>query len=226
MRNQGSIFLIFCLCLTVGLVSAYTLFVQHFNGSQQYKVQLTHMERDIEKEKFNNALLAYQLKDFQQTVAQLLPDNKTLQARMDLQNLASTVRAPASEDKIDLSSVLFERGKKFFQEKDYNKAIREFSKITETYPLSAFGVESRFLTAESYFLKKDYKSSLQYIDEMVTLYPDHELTGFILLRMGQMSEINNQYDEASEIYRTVIKNFKNEGLRAQAKKLAKSLEYE
>ncbi|MBV2169181.1 MAG: hypothetical protein KUL82_10795, partial [Bdellovibrio sp.] len=75
------------------------------------------------------------------------------------------------------------------------------------------------------FLKKDFRSSLSEIDTMVTQYPQHDLTGFILLRMGQISELNNQTEEASEIYKTVFKNFKNEDLKKQAKKLAQSVEY-
>lgn len=218
--------MIFCLSLTVGLIGVFAYFVQYFNNGKQYQARVAQLQRSIEQQQLNNVKLTYQLYDFQQTVAQFLPENKALQAKLDQKNLASAIRLPASEEKLDLSSVVFERGKKFFAEKDYDKAIKEFRKVSEEYPLSAFNVESRFLTAESYFLKRDYKSSLQIVDEMVTLYPDNDLTGYILLRMGQISEINNQYDEASEIYRTVLKNFKNEKLKTQAKNLAKNLDYE
>ncbi len=107
---------------------------------------------------------------------------------------------------IFLRSIL-KRAKKFFGEKAYDKAIREFNGLLEKYPLSQHSVEARFFIAESYFLKKDFRNSLSEIDEMVTQYPQHDLTGFILLRMGQISEYNNQAEEASEIYKTVTKKF-------------------
>ena len=226
MKNQNSIFMIFCLSLTVGLIAVFSYFVQYFNNGKQYQARVAQLQKNIEQQRLSNTKLSYQLRDFQQTVAQFLPENKALQAKLDEKNLASAIRMPASEQKLDLSSVVFERGKRFFSEKDYDRAIKEFRKISDEYPLSAFNVESRFLTAESYYLKRDYKNSLQIVDEMVTLYPDNDLTGYILLRMGQMSEVNNQYDEASEIYRTVQKNFKNDKLKAQAKSLAKNLDYE
>lgn len=225
MKNQSSLFVVFCLCLTAGLLSVYAIFVGYFNGHQQYEMRLTALQKQVDKEKFDNSLLTYQLKDFQQTVAQVLPDNKKLQAKYDLKNLASSVRAPASDEALDLSPVLFEKGKKFFNSQSYDKAIQQFNALTDKYPLSSHAVEAKFFIAESYFLKKDFKSCLQEIDSMVSQYPDNDLTGFILLRMGQISEANNQVEEASEVYKTVAKNFKNEKLKEQARKLAQSVEY-
>ncbi|WP_295900755.1 outer membrane protein assembly factor BamD [uncultured Bdellovibrio sp.] len=225
MKNQNSLFVVFCLCLTVGIMAAYAGFVGHFNGHDQYELRLAQLQKQVEKEKFNNALLTYQLKDFQQSVAQVLPDDKKLQANYELRNFAAVVRSPASEDAIDLSAVLYEKGKKYFNDKDYDKAIKEFNGLLDKFPLSQHGVEAHFFIAESYFLKKDFRSSLTEIDNMVTQFPQHDLTGFILLRMGQISELNNQTEEASEIYKTVSKNFKNEDLKKQARKLAQSVEY-
>ncbi|HEY1079205.1 MAG TPA: outer membrane protein assembly factor BamD [Bdellovibrio sp.] len=225
MKNQNSLFLIFCLCLTVGFLGAYSAFVRHFNGHEQYEQRLADMQHQVETEKFNNTLLTYQLKDFQQTVAQVLPDDKKLQAKYELKNLSAVVRAPASADAIELSGASYEKAKRYFNDRDYDKAIREFYKLLDRYPLSQHSVEARFFIAESYFLKKDFRSSLGEIDNMITLYPQHDLTGFILLRMGQISEVNNQSEEASEIYKTVLTKFKNPDLKSQAQKLAKSVEY-
>ncbi len=225
MKNQNSFFVVFCLCLTVGLVAAYAVFVGHFNGHEAYEMRLSEMKKQVEKERFNNALLSYQLKDFQQSVAQILPDERKLQAHYELRNLASVVRSPASDESLDLSPVLYEKAKKYFNSQDYDKAIQEFSRLLDDYPLSSHGVEAHFFIAESYFLKKDFRSSLAEIDRMVTQFPRHELTGFILLRMGQISEFNNQTEEASEIYKTVLKNFSNEDLKKQARKLEQSVEF-
>lgn len=225
MKNQNSLFIAFCLSLTAGLVFVYAMFVGYFDGHDQYEMRLSHLQKQVEKERFNYALLNDQLKDFQQSVAQALPEDKKIASNYKLQNLASVVRVPASVESIDLSSSLFEHAKKNFNEAHYEKAIADFKRLTDTYPLSAHNVEARFFIAESYFLKKDYKNSLSQIDEMVLQYPDNDLTGFILLRMGQISEVNNQTEEASEIYKTVMKNFKNETLHAQAQKLAKGVEF-
>lgn len=225
MKNQSALFVIFCLCVTVGLLGVYNIFVGYFDGHQEYELRLSALQSQMDQARFSNSLLTYQLKDFQQTVAQILPDNKKLQANYEAKNLASVVRTPASDEVIDLSPVLFEKAKKSFKSQNYEKSIREFRELIEKYPLSSHNVEARFFIAESFFLKKDYKSCLQEVDVMLTQYPDNDLTGFILLRMGQISEINNQVEEASEVYQAVLKNFKNETLKKQALKLAQSVEY-
>lgn len=225
MKNQNSLFIVFCLSLTVGVLGVYALFVGHFDGSRQYEMRLAHLQKQVENEKFNNVLLTYQIKDFQQSVAQLLPGSKELQAKYELRNLASVVRVPASDEGVELSAVVYEKGKRYFNNGDYDKAIQEFYRLLEKYPLSQYAIEARFFIAESYFLKNDFRNSLTEIDQMVTHFPQHDLTGFILLRMGQISELNNQSEEASEIYNAVLNNFKNEDLKKQAKKLAQSVEY-
>lgn len=226
MKNNNSLFVVFCLCLTVGLMGVYATFVGHFNGKKEFEMRLSVKQKEVDQERFQNALLSYQLKDFQQSVAQLMPDEKKLVAKYDLKSFSSAVRSPASESAIDLSGVLFEKGKGYFTNQDYDHAIKEFNSLLEKYPLSRYSVESQFFVAESYFLKRDFRNSLERIDEMVTQYPSHDLTGFILLRMGQISELNNQTEEASEIYNTVLKNFQNDSLKKQASKLAKSVSYE
>ena len=134
------------------------------------------------------------------------------------------MRTPASDEALDLSPALYERAKKNFKSKNYDKAIEEFYKLLNQYPLSLYSIEARFFIAESYFLKKDYRSSIEEIEQMVTQFPHHDLTGFILLRLGQISESNNQVEEASEIYKMVTENFKNEDLRKQAKKMIQNIE--
>lgn len=225
MKSQSSIFLVFCLSLTVFFGGVFTVFTAHFNGHEMYEKRIQSLEHKVAQAEFERTLVDNQLKDFQQSVAQIFPDNKKLQAHYQMNNLAAVVRAPASVQPLDLSAVLFERGKKYFGSQDYDKAIKEFNRLMSDYPLSPHTVESRFFVAESFFLKKDFKNSLSQIDEMVTQYPDNELTGYILLRMGQISEANNQIEEASEIYQTVMKNFKNDNLISQAKKLSKNVEY-
>lgn len=225
MKNQNSLFVVFCLSLALGVMGVYSLFVGYFNDHAQYEARLSRLQEQVKKEQFNSTLLGYQLKDFQQTVAQVLPDEKKIQARYELRNLAAAVRTPASDESVDLSGVLYEKGKKYFSDRNYDKAIQEFDRLLNKYPLSLHRVEAHFFIAESYFLKNDFRGSLSQIDQMVTHFPQHDLTGFILLRMGQISEFNNQNEEASEIYKAVANNFKNEDLKKQAAKLTQGVEY-
>ena len=228
-RVSNSLFVIVCLSITVGLLWGYNEFTNYFNQGKEYQVQVHQLRRQIEKEEFKNTLLQNQLIDFKQSVAVLLPANTQIKnqiANYELKNFASSLRLPASESQLDLSGVLFEKGKKLFKEQKYEKSIKEFRKILDEYPLSRYKVESHFFIAEAFFLQKDYKNSLDLIDQMLQQYPDNDLTGFVMLRMGQISELNNRLEEASEVYKTVQSHFQNEQLRAQASKLSEGLQVE
>ncbi len=80
--------------------------------------------------------------------------------------------------------------------------------------------QAYFFWAESLFLRGEQKACLDVIDQMIDLYPDHDLTGFIMLRMGQILQLRSRTEEASEVYRTVMQSFaSNHELHSQAEKL-------
>ena len=219
MRNQAAFFIIFSLIVTVFVVGGYGVFQRHFGQGTEHLARIEKLEKDVAKEKFRNVLLGHQIKDMQQSVAELLPEARQIVDSPDLKNLSDALRAPASESSLDLSGVLFERAKGAFADKRFDEGIRTFRELLDKYPLSRHVVEARFFIVESYFLKRDYKSALVVIEEMMTLYPENDLTGYAMLRMGQISEFNNQLDEAREIYATVQRSFSNSRLQEQSRAL-------
>lgn len=223
MRTPTSLFITMGLVFTAGWLVVYNVFVFHFKNDRVFQAEIKNLNHQLEEKDLESETLSYQLKDLQQSVAQLMPQNKDI-VDSQLKNFASAVRVPASVDRIDMSGILFEKARSSFLEKKYETAISQFKDLLEKYPASRFTVESQFLLGESYFLKKDFKNSLSVIDEMVGLYPDNELTGYALIRLGQMSEINNQYDEAKEIYSMVKDEFASSSVKQQAMNLIENLE--
>jgi hypothetical protein len=60
---------------------------------------------------------------------------------------------------------------------------------------------------------------------MVTQFPDHELTGFILLRQGQILISRHRPEEAGEVFHLVKTKFSyNHELSSQADKLLATAE--
>lgn len=225
MKLSNSAFIVFSLCLTTGIVGGYAYFVDHFNKGSVRQADVVALQRELEQERLKVSLLQYQIKDLQQSVAFLLPPQNKIQD-YKLANISAAVRAPASVDSvnIDLSGTLFERGKEFFNQQNYTQAIGVFNKLLAQYPLSVHRIEAQFFIAEGYFLSKEYQPSLQAINVMVQQYPHHELTGYILLRLGQINEINNQSQSAREVYQSVLRSFDNKNIQKQARSLMASLE--
>lgn len=217
-----TLFINFCFALTAGLIWTYSYFTNYFNDGHELRRRITILEEESKNYQFQAALAEYQLKDLQQSTLALLPNSNT-KKNWAFNNFKSALRTPSSLPQIDLSSTLFERGKKLFAAQKYEMSIREFEKIKTEFPLSAHLVETYFFIGESYFLQKDFKNAIQTIEDMVTQFPDSELTGFILLRMGQISEYNNQPEVAAEIYQAIQQNFRNKDLIQQAYKMAQKL---
>lgn len=225
MAIPKSIFLNFCLVLTCGLIWSYSVFSDYFNQHPEMAMELEQVKEQLAQEKFEQTILTYRLKDFEKTVAELLPAEKfsSSQKMMASKNLMSVLREPASLPPMDLSSVVYESVKTQFKQKQFDHVIEKAKKLIDTYPSSVHVVESYFFMAESYFMKNDLKKCTETIDLMVSQFPDHDLTGFILLRLGQISELNNQQEEAREIYSLVSNQFANPTLKNQAEILLKDL---
>ncbi len=225
MAIPKSIFLIYCLVLTCGLIWSYSLFANYFNQRPEVAYELEQVKEQLAQEKFEQTIMAYRLKDFEQTVSGLLPAEKFLtnEKIVASRNLLSAIRAPASLPPMDLSSVVYESVKNKFKERKFDDVVEKAKKLIDTYPSSVHVVESYFFMAESYFHKSDLKKCTETIDLMVAQFPDHDLTGFILLRLGQISEMNSQPDEAREIYSLVSQQFNNPTLKNQALVLLKEV---
>ena len=220
MRSKSGFFLIFCSALTSALIWVYSTFDRYFVAHSEENQRAEVLAKELRRERFKRSLAEGQLTDFSTAVAALQIDQKKMPK--SLERFQQVLREPAAI-RLDLSGPIFERGKKFFSEQKYREASIEFRRLRETFPLSPFFVESVFLSGEAAFLSGLKEECLAMADLLVEQYPEHELTGFLLLRIGQLSEESGRVDEAESIYQTVSKSFKNAALQNQAKEMSKAL---
>lgn len=226
MKSRNALFLVTCLSIVCGLLWSYSLFLKYFGEHGEDKMRADSYARQVRQERFARELADARLRDLSQEVSSVLPSEKSAKLASqgyDLNNLATTLREPASIP-LDLSGVRLEKAKRLFGDKNYKGAASEFEKLAKDYPTSPNAVEAYFLLAESSYLLKDEKKVIEIADLMVSQYPDHELTGFALLRLGQINEGNNREEEAAEIYKAVTRNFRHPALVEQAKRLEKSVD--
>lgn len=183
--------------------------------------ELSVVKRELSESRFENQILSYRLKDFQTSVAEWVDKDSKLQKTLMAKNIIAASRAPSSLPPMDMSSVLFQSVKTKFNDQDYSGVIKESKEIIEKYPTSVHVVESYFFTAEAYFKLKKFDKVTDYVDLMTQQYPDHILTGFLLLRLGQIYEIASKSDEANEVYQLVQKEFKQPEIQSQVRQLIK-----
>jgi TolA-binding protein len=221
MRNQTYLFVVFCLILTTGLLEVNHLAHEYFSPVKDQNARIAELEARLERQKLQVALLKNQIVDETQQVAWAVPaldQMKKDAGTYSLRTIASVSQAAVTP--LDLSKPLLEQAKADFRKGDYQKSADGFQQLIDKYPTSPLLVESYFFQAESYFMSRRYQECLDVIDHMITQYPDHELTGYILLRQGQILEARHRDQEAGEVFRLVMSKFSyNHELSAQAKKL-------
>ena len=118
-------------------------------------------------------------------------------------------KVPRSPSFIDALSALF---------------AQEEGSLISKYPSSVHAIESHFLLVEGKFQIHDYEKCVGIVDAMITNYPESELTGFALLRLGKIYEFQDRFEDAVEVYKTVIKTYHDKDLLKQAKIFLKTVE--
>lgn len=210
----------------MGLMQSFFTFQNYFSPHKNNLQKIAHLKETLQREKLKVSQLENQVVDFQQEIAVQLPALEKLKGgplQFQMRNLASITQKPLSV--FDMSGVLNERARSQFRDQDYKAAIQSFRELTQKFPTSPLVVEGYFFWAESLFLNKQAQECLDVIEVMMTQFPQHELTGFIMLRMGQILQSRNRAEEAKEVFKAVAKAFAaNHELQVQAGSLAQAVE--
>lgn len=203
------------------LITAHALFKEQLSPVKFLEIKLEREEQERRQAQFMAQLASSQLADYQQQVATLLPGAikdlpPAATQTYQLRQLASVVGA---QDRlpIERASSLMEKGKASFRGGDYGEANRIFEELINRYPESVHIIEAHLLLAEGQFQIKEYESSVATIERMIDLFPESELTGFALLRLGGIFEVQDRLEDAGDIYKAVLANFNEPQLQKQAR---------
>jgi len=211
MKSRANfLFISFCLGLLAVLIQVNSYFQNYFSDAKEY-IHLSHKLRfENEKEKLRTALARNQLKDLEQDIARILPTSElrvTTAKNYQLKQIASSLRVPASEEGVDLSSVLMEKGKSELKGDRHESAVQIFKEVIQKYPVSTQVVEAHFLLGESYFQTGQYDECLDTVYDMMSHFPQNEMTGYLMLRNAQILSQRKRSAEAAELYRVIIRQF-------------------
>jgi tetratricopeptide (TPR) repeat protein len=81
-----------------------------------------------------------------------------------------------------------------------------------------------FLLVECNFILREFENTIAYTNKMLDLYPENELTGFAMLRLGKVYEEQDRLEDAIEIYKTLLNTFPNRGVASAARNSLRSVE--
>jgi TolA-binding protein len=206
---KDAAFLVYCQSLILVIALSYGAFKVHFAQDGESQLKVVRLEGDLKAERLKTDLALEDLQEFETYVALYLPE--ALQKRgkkavgYGVRNLASvTVDSPGEKLRESLGLATFERGKEFYRTGDYANAKTIFINFINQHPFAVNIVEANFLLMDSLSHLGQDEESVKIIRKMVQHYPESELTGFALIKLGDYLQSQGHKIEAIQVYKTVL----------------------
>lgn len=216
--KSDNLFLVLILSLTAAvlLVSGETKVL--LGDSGLLAMHVDELEKELKTAGLKQALTEEQIFDYQQNVAKTLGQGARPQNWAQM-NLLIQARSVASVEGMDRSGLILAAAKEQFNTAKYLPAVKGFSEVIEKYPASPTALEARFLRAESLFLAGQMDGCVEQIEEMMTQFPDHPMTGFLMLRLSQILKQRSRNPEAVEILKMIHRSFPGEKMLLEQAKI-------
>lgn len=221
---KSNVYVVFCLSATLGLTSLYGEVKEYLSRPDEYIYQIERLTKANEAERLRHLVTLYEFEDFRQEVGTVLPDvirekgpgEKSYPAR----NIASITQKGESDKLMFMkAATVFESGRALFRAGRYPEAAKKFAELIRDHAYSINVLEAMFLKLESHFQLRQYDEVVAMMEKMVDTFPESELTGYAMLRVGKIYEQQDRFDDAHRIYKTVLASFPDRGLAAEARSL-------
>jgi outer membrane protein assembly factor BamD len=144
---------------------------------------------------------------------------------------------PWSSSKLEpdaTAEALFDEGIRYFNEKNYIRAIDLFERIRSDHPFSPQVTPAELKIAEAYYRNKQYAEAITAFREFQAIHPTNENIPFVIYHLGlahfdQFTRVDrdqNFTETAKGYFETVIKDYPKSPYAGPARdKLAKCLDY-
>ena len=223
MRNSW--FLVFILILFSGFLAVNAEIHEHFSPAQNLAKKVAQLEQQKRQADLRSTLAADQLNEFKSQVAMILPEaiNKRGQGEQyPLRQLASVV-SKGQPLLLERASSEFEKAKAEFRQKHFEDTAALLQDLIAHHPESTHIIDAYFLLVESQYQTGQQEKAVDTIETMISLFPESDLTGFSLLRLGKIFEKQERLEDAADIYRSILTNFHQPEIASQASSALKAV---
>ena len=200
------------------------------NTAKEHKELAEFWKKRVAREQLKKLLVMGQFADFKQEVALLIPgvveQKKAADEKQRLRDLASVIPHERTHE-ISLgfsAEKMLSMGKEKVVKREYNDGIQILQKLIDKYPDSHHVIEAHYLITEAFSRQEKNSEVILWVDKMIELFPENALTGFALLKVGGVYELDGRHEDAIKVYKTIINVYKDPKLLAQAKGAVKELE--
>ncbi len=214
---KTNVLVTFALTWTLAVTLFYSRLREHFSPVHTLQSQIEALQNRVREERFQRLLLSYQFADFRTEVATVLPGAIKKagpgEKGYPLRTLASVVQEP-SNDQLGFQTAhsVFQDGIREYNKGHYEQANDIFQALIQNHPYSDDVPKAMFLIVNGSFNIGENDQAIDYANQMLSLYPDNELTGYALIRIAKIYEDQGRHQDAANLYQTVMKSFSNPSL--------------
>lgn len=201
----------------------------HLNAHDGKEITLKRVSKKLEQKEFELKVSRINIEKIKNEFLYIAEkefniDSPKISSKLAKYNLLGTLRGPASvSEKIDFTPLNLEKVKTHFREKKYYKVIELAEKEINRSQNSIVLPEIYFFLNESYFLTQQFEKSIDTIEKMLSLFPEHIMTGYAMIRLAQVSEKTDQSEEAVSVYNIILNHFNDPKLVSEVSRLKEKI---
>lgn len=192
------------------------------NGAKEHKDLADFWKSRVAREQLKKLIAFGKMADFKQEVALLIPEKikyeKSVEQKQKLRDLASVIPHENQVEinfKLSAQKFLIE-GKEHIKKRRYKEGVATLTKLIDEFPDSHHVIEAHYLIIEGLFNQEKNLAVIEWVEKMVDLFPDSRLTGYALLKVGGLYEIDGRKDDAIKIYKTIVSVYSDKSLIEKA----------
>ncbi len=192
------------------------------NGSREHKQMAEFWKSKVAREQLKKLLVQGHFADFKQDIALLIPqeieNRKVEEEKQQLRNLASVIPHEGTHEiQLGLSAKkMLLDGKEKVKKREFKEATQILKRLVDTYPDSYHIIEAHYLIIEAYAQQDKNANVITWVEKMVDLFPENRLTGYALLKIGGLYELDGRVEDAVRIYKTIVAVYEDKKLVSQA----------
>jgi len=195
----------------------------HFENTEDLKEEVQSQRMEIERQRLRASMAQYEQERFQQYVATLMSNKLKSKDYVERRVASVVTKEIDSSLKLVSGESLISKAKRDYQNQKWESAKYFLVQFCREFPLSELIPEAKFLLVETNYKLRDYFDAIQVAQELVQLFPDSEMTGYAMLRVGQIFIELEKFDDAEQVFQTVEASFNQGTLRQQAREFLRGL---
>ncbi|MEO0337352.1 MAG: tetratricopeptide repeat protein, partial [Pseudomonadota bacterium] len=110
------------------------------------------------------------------------------------------------------------------KKRQYRDGETALEKLIRKFPDSLHVIEAHYLIVEAFSQQDKHDKVIMWIEKMVENFPANRMTGYAMLKLGGLFELDGRHEDAIKIYKTIVAVYDDQVLLKQAQKAVKELQ--